>query len=74
MVLRGLFLDPRTWKIDYLASPFWNPEKFGIEIDLHPDAFNIPSQGLKKKYDFVIHCFDFDRFCLPAQWLFFIFG
>jgi hypothetical protein len=54
MTLKGLFLDPRIWKIDYQSSPFWNPEKYGIEIDLHSNAFEIPETGIDKKYDFVI--------------------
>jgi len=54
MTLQGLFLDPRTWTIDYLTSPFWKPEKFGVNIDLHQNAFHIPKTGLKKKYDFVL--------------------
>lgn len=56
MTLKGLFLDPRTWKIDYLSSPFWKPEKHGIKIDLHPNAFKIPKHGLKGNYDFVLCC------------------
>ncbi|KKN36536.1 hypothetical protein LCGC14_0772720 [marine sediment metagenome] len=54
MTLNGLFLDPRIWKIDFLPSPFWKPEKYGVNIELHPNAFNIPKLGLNKKYDFVI--------------------
>jgi hypothetical protein len=54
MSLKGLFLDPRIWKIDYKSSPAWKPEKHGIEIDLHPNAFKIPETGINKKYDFVI--------------------
>jgi hypothetical protein len=53
-MIHGLFLDPRTWKIDFLSSPFWNTEGFGIKIDLHPNAFNIPKMGIDKKYKFVI--------------------
>jgi len=53
-MLHGLFLDPRIWTIDYLSSPFWNPEKHGVSIDLHPNAFNIPKTGIDPKYDFVI--------------------
>lgn len=52
-MLNGLFLDPRTWKIDYKSSPFWNPQKYGVNIDLHPNAFNIPKTGIDKKYKFV---------------------
>lgn len=53
-MIYGLFLDPRTWNIDFKTSPFWNPEKYGIKIDLHQNAFNIPKQGVDKKYKFVI--------------------
>ena len=53
-MINGLFLDPRTWKIDYLSSPFWKPEEHGIHFDLHPNAFHIPKTGIKKKYDFVL--------------------
>lgn len=54
MALNGLFLDPRIWKIDFTTSPFWKPNKYGVNIELHPNAFHIPKMGLKKKYDFVI--------------------
>ena len=50
----GIYLDPRSWKIDLTASPFWNPEKYGVKIDLHPNAFNIPKTGIDSKYTFVI--------------------
>lgn len=53
-MLNGLFLDPRAWQIDYTSSPFWHPEDYGLKIDLHPDAFNIPKQGVDDKYKFVI--------------------
>ena len=45
-MISGVFLDPRIWKIDYLTNPFWNPDIFGVHIDLHPDAFNIPKTGI----------------------------
>jgi len=53
-MINGLFLDPRSWKIDYLSSPYWNPKKYGVNIDLHPNAFRIPQMGIDKKYKFVI--------------------
>jgi hypothetical protein len=53
-MLHGLFLDPRIWKIDFQTSPFWKPEKFGVNIDLHPNAFHIPKMGVDDKYKFVI--------------------
>jgi CDP-glycerol glycerophosphotransferase (TagB/SpsB family) len=53
-MIEGLFLDPRAWQVDFLSSPFWKPEQFGVKIDLHPDAFNIPKTGIDKKYKFVI--------------------
>lgn len=53
-MIHGLFLDPRAWNIDFTPSPFWNTEKYGIKIDLHPDAFHIPKMGVDKKYKFVI--------------------
>jgi CDP-glycerol glycerophosphotransferase (TagB/SpsB family) len=54
-MLHGLFLDPRIWKIDVLSSPCWNTEKYGIKIDLHPNAFRIWEKGaLDKKYKFAI--------------------
>lgn len=53
-MINGLILDPRIWEIDYKAHPNWNPEKFGVHIDLHPDPTNIPKFMLDKKYKFVI--------------------
>ena len=53
-MLNGLFLDPRIWKIDFTTSPFWKPNDFGVNIDLHPNAFNIPNIGVDKKYKFAI--------------------
>ena len=53
-MINALFLDPRIWKIDYLTSPYWNPEKFGVKFDLHPSAFNIPKTGVDKKYKVVV--------------------
>jgi len=53
-MINGLFLDSRTWKTDFIPSPFWTPEKYGIKIDLHPDPINIPNKGIDKKYKFVI--------------------
>lgn len=53
-MIHGLILDPRVWKIDFTTSPFWNPEKYGVSIDLHPNAFHIPKVGIDKKYKFVI--------------------
>lgn len=50
----GLFLDPRTWKIDYLSSKNWRPDKHNLQIDLHSDAFNIPKLGINSKYSFVV--------------------
>jgi len=54
--INGLFLDPRTWTIDFTSSPFWNPKASGIDIDLHTDARRIPEDGIKagRKYKFVI--------------------
>jgi hypothetical protein len=53
-MIHGLFLDPRTWAIDYQTSPFWAPDRYGVKIDLHEDAFNIPKTGIDQKYKFVI--------------------
>ena len=53
-MIHGLFPDPRSWKIDITSSPFWNPEKYGLKIDLHQGAFNIPKIGIDKKYKFII--------------------
>jgi hypothetical protein len=53
-MIHGLFLDPRTWKIDFQSSPFWNPQKYGVHIDLYPDAINIPKKGIGSKYKFVL--------------------
>ena len=53
-MIHGLFLDPRAWQIDFTSSAFWNPNKHGLQIDLHTGAFNIPKQGIKPKYKFVI--------------------
>lgn len=53
-MINALFLDPRIWKIDYLTSPFWKPEKYGVKVDLHPNAFNIPKLGVDPKYKVVI--------------------
>jgi len=52
-VIHGLFLDPRTWAIDYKTSPFWRPERYGVKIDLH-DNDSIPNIGVDDKYKFVI--------------------
>lgn len=55
--MRGLFLDPRTWKIDFVQSPFFCEleQKYGISLELHGDAFNIPKLGIPKgRYDFVL--------------------
>jgi hypothetical protein len=54
MGIKGIFLDPRTWKIDYQTSPYWRPRKYGLKINLHPDAFKIPEIGVDRKYKFVI--------------------
>jgi hypothetical protein len=51
---KGIFLDPRTWKIDYRTSPYWNPEEYGLKIDLHPDAFGITRTGVAERYKFAI--------------------
>lgn len=53
-MINGIFLDPRIWKIDYLTNPFWKPNLFGINIDVHLDAFNIPKIGIDPKYKFAI--------------------
>ena len=53
-MLYGLYSDPRAWKTDFLPSSFWNPDKFGVHIDLHPDAFKIPEIGIDKKYSFFL--------------------
>jgi len=53
-MLHGLFLDPRIWKIDFISSPFWHPENFGVKMDLHPNAFKIPETGVDEKYKFVV--------------------
>lgn len=53
-MIHGLFLDPRVWKVDIQSSPLWNSEKYGIKLDLHPNAFNIPKMGIDKKYKFVL--------------------
>lgn len=53
-MIDGLFLDPRIWEIDYKTHPNWNPEKFGVHIDLHPDPTNIPKLKIDEKYKFVI--------------------
>lgn len=53
-MIKGLFLDPRAWSIDFQASSFWQPEKYGLSVDLHSEAFNIPQRGIDPKYKFVI--------------------
>jgi len=53
-MLKGLFLDPRSWKIDFQSSPFWKPEQYGVKIDLHPNAFNISNTGVNEDYKFVL--------------------
>jgi len=53
-MINGIFLDPRIWKIDFISSPFWKPENYGVSIDLHQNAFNIPKVGINSKYKFVI--------------------
>lgn len=53
-MIYGLFLDPRSWKIDITSSQYWCPEKYGVKIDLCQDAFNIPRKGISSKYKFVI--------------------
>lgn len=53
-MLYGFYSDPRSWKIDITSSAFWRPERFGIKIDLHPDAFNIPKKVFPKRYNFFI--------------------
>jgi len=53
-MIYGLFSDPRAWRVDYLSSKLWNPEEFGIHIDLHNNAFKIPETGVDQKYSFFI--------------------
>jgi hypothetical protein len=53
-MIYGLFSDPRIWNIDYVSSSFWAPEKYGVHIDLHTDAFRIPELGIDNKYSFFI--------------------
>jgi len=53
-MIHGLFLDSRAWKIDFTSSSFWDPKKYGVQIDLHPNPINIPKLGIDKKYKFVI--------------------
>jgi len=53
-MIYGLFMDPRSWDIDFKSSKFWAPEKYGVKIDVCPDAFNIPKKGIDPKYKFVI--------------------
>lgn len=53
-MIYGLYSDPRAWTIDIKSSSLWNPDRHGVHIDLHPDAFNIPKQGVDKKYSFFI--------------------
>lgn len=54
-MIKGLVLDPRIWKIDYNASKYWAPQKYGVKIDLHENAFGIPkSKQSLGKYQFVI--------------------
>lgn len=53
--MRGMFLDPRSWKIDFLSSPLWAPSKFGVNINLYPDAFNIAKERRDvSKYSFAL--------------------
>ncbi len=56
-MIYGLFLDPRIWKTDYLTNRFWDPLKFGIQIDSHKDPFQIPKTGINKKYKLFIFLF-----------------
>lgn len=53
-MIHGFFLDPRSWDIDFKSSTFWNPEKYGVRIDVYPDAFHIPKRNWDHKYKFVI--------------------
>lgn len=53
-MIHGLYLDPRCYNIDLIPNKYWSPEQYGVTIDLHPDAFNIPKRGIDKKYQFVI--------------------
>lgn len=53
-MIYGLFSDPRAWETDFLPSSFWNPDKYGVHIDLHTDVFRIPETDIDKKYSFFL--------------------
>jgi hypothetical protein len=53
-MLHGLFLDQRMWNMDLVASDRWNPESYGVKIDLRTDAHNIIGSKLDSKYKFIV--------------------
>jgi len=40
-MIHGIFLDPRSWVSDFLAHPNWNPERFGVKIDLYNERSQV---------------------------------
>lgn len=56
-MIHGLFLDPRSWEIDF-NQPYGERSKSitigDVCLDLHPNAFDIPKTGVKGKYKFVV--------------------
>lgn len=46
---RGLVFDTRAWKIDFTSSPFWTPEKHGVQFTLSSNM-DVKAKG----HDFVL--------------------
>jgi len=53
-MLHGIFLDPRSWASDCLLYPNWNPEKYGVKIDLYDSESQINRKPPHPKYKFAI--------------------
>jgi hypothetical protein len=41
-MINGIYLDPRSWKVDCISHPKWDTKKFGVNLFLYDIDNNNP--------------------------------
>lgn len=53
-MINGIYLDPRSWKIDCMSYDGWKPEQYGLKITLYDEQSQAKRRPVDKKCKFVI--------------------
>jgi len=53
-MIKGIFLDPRSWYTDILSHPKWNPEQYGVSLRLYDENAQLTRKDPGKDCKFAI--------------------